>query len=60
MDEKLVEFANLLRQNGVRVSLAETLDALSATRVTGLAEREAFRAALRTTMVKRAGDLPLF
>ena len=28
MEEKLVEFANLLRQNGVRVSLAETLDAL--------------------------------
>ena len=60
MDEKLVEFANLLRQNGVRVSLAETLDALSASKVTGLAEREAFRAALRATMVKRASELPLF
>ncbi len=60
MDDKLVEFANLLRQNGVRVSLAETLDALSASRVTGLAERETFRAALRATMVKRASELPLF
>ena len=29
MQEKLVEFANLLRENGVRVSLAETLDALA-------------------------------
>ena len=28
MEEKLVEFANLLRQNGVRVSLAETLEFL--------------------------------
>ena len=28
MQEKLVEFANLLRENGVRVSLAETLDAI--------------------------------
>src|SRR5208337_3447732 len=38
MQEKLVEFANLLRENGVRVSLAETLDAFSASEVTGLAE----------------------
>ena len=60
MQEKLVEFANLLRENGVRVSLAETLDAFSASEVTGLAERDAFRAALRATMVKRASELPVF
>ena len=53
MEDKLVEFANLLRQNGVRVSLAETLDAVKASDVTGLGERDLFRAALRTTMVKR-------
>ena len=46
MEDKLVEFANLLRQNGVRVSLAETLDAISASEVTGLGERDLFRAAL--------------
>src|SRR5713226_2247389 len=46
MQDKLVEFANLLRENGVRVSLAET--------------RDAFRAALRSTMVKRATELPVF
>jgi uncharacterized protein len=60
MEEKLVEFANLLRQNGVRVSLAETLDAVSASQVTGLGERDAFRAALRATMIKRASELPVF
>jgi uncharacterized protein with von Willebrand factor type A (vWA) domain len=60
MEEKLVEFANLLRENGVRVSLAETLDAFSASEITGLGEREAFRAALRATMVKRANELPVF
>src|SRR5262249_53385382 len=60
MEEKLVEFANLLRENGVRVSLAETLDAFSASEVTGLGEREVFRAALRSTMVKRASELPVF
>jgi uncharacterized protein with von Willebrand factor type A (vWA) domain len=60
MEEKLVEFANLLRQNGVRVSLAETLDAFAASDLTGLGEREAFQSALRTTMVKRASELPTF
>jgi uncharacterized protein len=60
MEEKLVEFANLLRQNGVRVSLAETLDAISASDVTGLAERDLFRAALRATMIKRATEIPVF
>ena len=60
MQEKLVEFANLLRENGVRVSLAETLDAFSASEITGLFERDVFRSALRSTMVKRASELPVF
>jgi uncharacterized protein with von Willebrand factor type A (vWA) domain len=60
MEDKLVEFANLLRQNGVRVSLAETLDALAASGVIGLGERDAFRGALRATMIKRASELPVF
>jgi len=60
MQEKLVEFANLLRENGVRVSLAETLDAFGAADVTGLMEKENFRAALRSTMVKRRTELPTF
>ena len=60
MEDKLVEFANLLRQNGVRVSLAETLDALAASGIIGLGERDAFRTALRSTMIKRASELPVF
>src|SRR5258707_4961103 len=60
MQEKLVEFANLLRQNGVRVSLAETLDAIGASEVTGLNERDLFRSALRATMIKRAHEIPVF
>jgi uncharacterized protein len=60
MDDKLVEFSNLLRQNGVRVSIAESLDAFAATGRIGLSDRDSFRSALRATMVKRAGDLPVF
>jgi hypothetical protein len=60
MDEKLVEFSNLLRQNGLRVSLSESMDMLRALDVLGLPDRETVRAALRATMVKRTVDLPTF
>ncbi len=60
MEDKLVEFANLLRQNGVRVSLAETLDAVAAAEISGLGDRDSFRSALRATMIKRASELPVF
>jgi uncharacterized protein with von Willebrand factor type A (vWA) domain len=60
MDDKLVEFSDLLRRNGVRVSIAEVLDAMAASRLTGLADRETFHSTLRTTLVKRAVDGPVF
>jgi uncharacterized protein with von Willebrand factor type A (vWA) domain len=56
----LVQFARLLRRNGVRVSTAEVGDAVAAAALTGVAERGALRAALRATMVKRAADVPTF
>jgi uncharacterized protein with von Willebrand factor type A (vWA) domain len=60
MDAKLVEFTALLRRNGVRVSLAETMDAFQALDTVGLGDRETVRAALRATAVKRAVDVPTF
>src|SRR2546428_10706851 len=60
MDTKLVEFSNLLRQNGLRVSLAESMDMLRALAVVGLPDRQTVRATLRATMVKRSVDLPTF
>jgi hypothetical protein len=60
MEGRLVEFARLLRQNGVPVSPAEVADAGRAAALVGLEEREGFRSALRATLVKRAADVPLF
>ncbi len=60
MDAKVVEFSNLLRRNGVRVSLAESMEACRALALTGLGERETVRAALRATMIKRGVDLPTY
>jgi uncharacterized protein with von Willebrand factor type A (vWA) domain len=60
METRIVEFAEILRQNGVRVGTSEVLDAVAACQQTGLGRREDFRSALRTTMVKRGSDLDVF
>ena len=60
MDERLEDFAGLLRQNGLRISPAEVADAARATLLVGLDERAPFRAALRATLVKRGADAPVF
>ena len=53
MDARIVEFAEVLRQNGVRVSTSEVSDAARAAAEVGLQDKGIFRSVLRTTMVKR-------
>lgn len=60
MDGKIVDFTALLRANGLRVSMSEHLDAFHAVDALGLADREVFKDMLRSTMVKRGVDLPVF
>ncbi|MGH7804437.1 MAG: VWA domain-containing protein [Candidatus Binatia bacterium] len=60
MDAKLLEFAHLLRENGVRVSPAEDLDTFAAIRVVGLGDRQLTKDVLRATMIKRAVDVAVF
>lgn len=60
MDARIVEFAEVLRQNGVRVGTSEVQDAARAAAAVGLADRSSFRAALRATLVKRALDEDVF
>jgi uncharacterized protein len=60
MDRRIVEFTELLRSNGLRVSISEDIDAFRALAVAGLDDRETFKNVLRSTMVKRAIDLPAF
>ncbi len=60
MDAKIIEFIELLRQNGVRVSLSETTDSFRALALVALADRQAVKAALRATLAKRSVDLPTF
>jgi len=60
MQAKILEFTNILRKSGIRVSTAETIDAFRALGLLPLEEREVFRDALRATMVKRGEDVPTF
>lgn len=60
MDQRIVEFIAALRAAGVRVSLAESADAFRATEVMGVQEREPFKAALRTTLIKEEPDQEVF
>ncbi len=60
MDERLEDFAGLLRQNGLRISPAEVSDAAQAALLVGMEDRAAFRGALRATLVKRGPDAAVF
>src|SRR3954463_7695519 len=60
MDERLEDFAGLLRQNGFRPSPAEGTDAARAVLLVGMEDRASFRGALRATLVKRGQDSAVF
>src|SRR5215471_3778292 len=60
MDARIVEFAEVLRQNGVRVGTSEVHDAARAVAELGVEPREVFRSALRATLVKRGADTEIF
>jgi hypothetical protein len=60
VQRKLIDFTNLLRKSGVRVSVAESIDAFTALDEVSIGDREVFKDALRATMVKRGEDIPAF
>lgn len=60
MDARIVHFITALRASGVRISLAESQDAVYAIDALGVEDREVFRVSLKTTLVKEAKDGPVF
>ncbi len=57
--DELLRFVNQLRSAGVRISIAETLDAMNAIAAAGL-ERAPMREALAATLIKNADDRHIF
>jgi len=60
MQHKIIEFTNLLRKSGIRVSVAEAIDAFNALDELSLDDREVFRDALRAAMVKRGDEIATY
>ena len=60
MQKKILEFTNILRKSGIRVSTAEGIDAFSALDELPLQDREIFKDALRATMVKRGEEVATY
>lgn len=60
MEERMIQFIAALRAGGVRVSLAESADAMRAVDHLGIQERAAFKLSLRATLIKEATGIPTF
>lgn len=60
MDKTILEFINALRGSGVRVALSENIDCFRALEVLGVEDKSTFKAALRSTLVKKSSDIQTF
>jgi uncharacterized protein len=60
MDAVINDFVQVLRRHRLRVSPAESLDALHALKQVGLGEREVVRDTLRATLIKNQEDTETF
>ena len=60
MQQRIIEFTNLLRKSGIRVSVAEGIDAFRALDELSIEDREIFKDALRASMVKRGDEIGTF
>ncbi len=60
MDARLVELVEVLRQNGLRLAVSETQDAIASTALLGVDDKELLRATLKATLCKRAQDVATF
>jgi len=56
----IMEFIAALRAAGVRISIAESEDACQAVAEVGLLKQRLFQDTLRTTLIKKASDEPIF
>ncbi|MBE2183912.1 MAG: VWA domain-containing protein [Anaerolineae bacterium] len=56
----MIDFIRVLRASGVRISLAESMDAMRGVETVGVSDKEVFRAALKATLVKENRDWAIF
>ncbi len=60
MEKTILEFIDALRGSGVRISLSENIDCFRAIETLGVEDKPVFKAALRSTLVKKSSDIKAF
>ncbi len=60
MQNRMIEFVRALRAAGVRVSLAESQDAMFAVDHSGVRNQATFKSSMKATLVKNHRDQPIF
>lgn len=60
MEDRIVQFIAGLRAAGVRISLAESQDAVRATSHIGIGDKDLFKSALKATLIKERSDGEIF
>ncbi len=60
MDKRMVDFIRALRAAGIRISLAESQDAMYGTEIVGIGEQDQFKSTLKATLVKESRDQNVF
>lgn len=60
MEERIIQFVTALRNRGVPVSLAESIDSFNAINQLGIHERENFRISLRASLIKDQSHISIF
>jgi hypothetical protein len=60
MEQRIIEFITAMRSAGVRVSLAESSDAMRAVNAVGVMDKETFKNALKATLIKEPADVQTF
>jgi len=60
MQKRMVEFIRALRAAGVRISLAESQDAMFGVDHTGVTDISAFKSTMKATLVKNHRHQPVF
>jgi uncharacterized protein len=60
MDDRVIEFVRGMRAAGVRISLAESMDAMRAMQALGVTDKEVFKASMRATLIKEMQDFAVF
>ena len=60
MQNRMIEFVRALRAAGIRVSLAESQDAMFAVDHSGVRDQDTFKHSMKATLVKNQRDQPIF